>query len=84
MSKHCICPPKGAGIGTSSCTNCDPILKECICHFFDTQIINATEGSYQTSVMWYCDVHGNMHKEFPDNPFAPQPIIPKPTLTWES
>lgn len=36
----------------------------CNCSHFQTQIVNATEGSYNTSFTWCCPVHGTMHKDF--------------------
>lgn len=46
--------------------------KQCNCAHFQTQIVNATEGSYTNRFDWQCPIHGTMHKEF-DTPegFAP-------------
>lgn len=38
--------------------------KECNCDLLGKQIINATEGSYTTSIDFHCPVHGMQYREF--------------------
>lgn len=55
---------------------------QCNCAHFQTQIVNATEGSYINRFDWHCPVHGSLHKDFetPEGfaPTAEKKLLPNP------
>lgn len=76
------CCPEGCHGATCPVHGHQSAEKQCNCAHFQTQIVNATEGSYTNRFDWHCPVHGSLHKDF-ETPKGFASAAEKDTYTCE-